>query len=55
MTPRNCKHCHNILTGEDEICENCKNGNFNNIDDMTKLTGAIETLALLKNLKESRK
>ncbi|MBU5313379.1 hypothetical protein KQI38_15250 [Tissierella carlieri] len=55
MTIRNCKQCEKSFIGEGEICNICEMESIKENDDMTKLAGTIEALALLKSMKESSK
>lgn len=52
MITRNCNQCQSSFVGEGEICNACKTFNAKDVDDITKLSGAIEVLALLMGMKE---
>ncbi|MBC8588289.1 hypothetical protein [Paratissierella segnis] len=52
MSTKICPHCQQLFSGEDEICESCKFIKAKKIEELADLAGTIETLAILRAVKD---
>lgn len=52
MTTKVCANCQQFFSGDDNLCENCKFIKDKKIEQMANLVGAMEMLAILREVKE---
>lgn len=55
MEQRICKSCNKTFTGDGEFCNKCKINKGSTDNEMNRLAGTIEALAVMKSYKELKK